>query len=102
VNLTDDSFSGDGVGRSVDAAVRRAAELRDAGATIIDVGAETARADRPVLDEADEAALVRPVVAVLTREGHIVSSDTYKPGVATAALEAGAELINDISGLTLG
>lgn len=102
VNLTDDSFSGDGVGRSVDAAVRRAAELREAGATIIDVGAETARADRPALDETDEAALVRPVVAVLTREGHIVSSDTYKPGVATAALEAGAELINDISGLTLG
>ncbi len=102
VNLTDDSFSGDGVGRSVEAAVRRAAELREAGATIIDVGAETARADRPALDEADEAALVRPVVAVLTREGHVVSSDTYKPGVARAALEAGAELINDISGLTLG
>lgn len=102
LNLTEDSFSGDGVGREVDAAVRRAEELRTAGADIIDVGAETARADRPVVEPEQEAAIVGPVVRALAREGHCVSSDTYKPVVARAALEAGAEIVNDISGLTLG
>jgi dihydropteroate synthase len=102
LNLTDDSFSGDGIGRDPSAALRRAAELRDAGAGIIDVGAETARADRPVLDMVEEAALVAPVVETLQREGHIVSIDTYKPSVARAALDAGAHIVNDISGLTQG
>lgn len=102
VNLTDDSFSGDGVGRGVEAALKRAEELRSDGADIIDVGAETARADRPVVDPAVEAALIGPVVAALVREGHLVSADTYKPLVARAALDSGAEIVNDISGLTLG
>lgn len=102
LNLTEDSFSGDGVGDGVDAAVRRAAELRDAGAALIDVGAESARADRPVRAADGEAAIVSAVVAALVREGHIVSADSYKPIVAAAALDAGAEVVNDISGLTLG
>ena len=102
VNLTDDSFSGDGVGQGVRAALARAEALRNAGADTIDVGAETARADRPVLNAATEAKVVGEVVAALSREGHCVSCDTYKPEVVRAALEAGAELVNDISGLTLG
>lgn len=102
LNLTGDSFSGDGVGNGLDTALRRAAELRDAGATLVDVGAESARADRPVRDAADEAAIVAAVIAALTREGHLVSIDSYKPLVVEAALEAGAEVVNDISGLTLG
>jgi dihydropteroate synthase len=102
VNLTDDSFSGDGVGRDVTGALRRAEELREAGAAIIDLGAETARADRPVVDAEAEARLVAPVVAALSRDGHAVSIDTYKPLVARAALDSGAEIVNDISGLTLG
>ena len=102
LNLTDDSFSGDGVGADLAAALGHADALRAAGADIIDVGAETARADRPVMDAAEEARLVGPVVAALTREGHIVSNDTYKAPVARAALDSGAEVINDISGLTLG
>ena len=102
LNLTSDSFSGDGVGAEVSAALRRAGELRDAGASIIDVGAESARADRPMLEEEAEAQLVGSVVTALTREGHLVSSDSYKPLVARAALESGAEIVNDISGLTLG
>lgn len=102
LNLTDDSFSGDGVGRDISSALRRAEALRDSGAAIIDVGAESARADRPVLEEAAEAALVGEAVTALAREGHLVSSDTYKPLVARAALAAGAEIVNDISGLTLG
>jgi dihydropteroate synthase len=102
LNLTDDSFSGDGVGRDIDAALRQADALRTAGADIIDLGAETARADRPVMDESTEARLVAPAVRKLAAEGHCVSIDTYKPLVARAALEAGAEVVNDISGLTLG
>lgn len=102
VNLTEDSFSGDGVGADLGAALRRAEELREAGAAIVDVGGETARADRPVLDAEAEARLVAPVVRALAREGHIVSADTYKALVARAALDEGAEVINDISGLTLG
>lgn len=102
LNLTDDSFSGDGVGRDVGAACAAAERLREAGADIIDVGAESARADRPVLEEEVEAEVVGRAIAALAREGHVVSSDTYKRAVARAALAAGAELINDISGLTLG
>lgn len=102
LNLTEDSFSGDGVGQSVEGALRRAEELRTAGADIIDAGAESARADRPVMDEIAEAELASRAVAALTREGHTVSIDTYKPAVARAAVGAGAEIVNDISGLTLG
>lgn len=102
LNLTEDSFSGDGVGRDVGAACAAADRLRAAGVDIIDVGAESARADRPALAAEEEAEVVHAAVAALTREGHIVSSDTYKPVVARAALAAGAALINDISGLTLG
>ena len=102
VNLTEDSFSGDGVGASVSEALGRASELRRAGATIIDIGGETARADRPAMEAEVEARLVAPAVQAMSREGHIVSIDTYKPLVAQAALEAGAAIVNDISGLTLG
>lgn len=102
LNLTDDSFSGDGVGRDVSGALRRAEELRSAGADIIDTGAESARADRPVMEADEEAVVVAAAVSALAREGHVVSIDTYKAPVARAALEAGAEIVNDISGLTLG
>ncbi|MBK9611096.1 dihydropteroate synthase [Candidatus Amarobacter glycogenicus] len=101
LNLTVDSFSGDGVGRDIEAAIRRAGELRSSGADIIDIGAESARADRPALDEATEVDLAAGAVAKLVAEGHLVSIDTYKPAVARAALAAGAELVNDISGMTL-
>lgn len=102
LNLTVDSFSGDGVGPAVDGALERAEALREASADIIDAGAESARADRPVADASAEAHLVGEAVAALSREGHCVSADTYKAVVARAALDGGAEIINDISGLTLG
>jgi len=102
LNLTEDSFSGDGVGSDIERALGKAEALREAGADILDVGAESARADRPALDAGVEAQLVGRVVKGLAREGHIVSADTYKPEVARAALDAGAEIINDISGLTAG
>ena len=102
VNLTDDSFSGDGVGTDAAAALAHAERLRTEGADIMDVGAETARASRPQLEARAEAAIAAPVVAALVREGHLVSIDTYKREVAEAAVEAGAAIVNDISGLTLG
>ena len=102
VNLTDDSFSGDGVGTDVTAALAHAERLRSEGADIIDVGAETARASRPQLEPEAEAAIAGPVVAALVGEGHLVSIDTYKREVAEAAIESGAAIVNDISGLTLG
>jgi dihydropteroate synthase len=102
LNLTSDSFSGDGVGHDLDRAVAHAAALREAGADVIDVGAESARADRPVLEEREEARLVADAVRRLVDDGHCVSIDSYKPVVARAALDAGAEIVNDISGLTLG
>lgn len=102
LNLTDDSFSGDGVGADIQRALARAEALRKAGADIVDVGAESARADRPVLDAEVEARLASRAVSSLAAEGHVVSIDTYKGAVARAALDAGAEIVNDISGLTLG
>ena len=102
VNLTDDSFSGDGVGTDVTAAVAHAERLRSEGADIIDVGAETARASRPQLEAEAETAIAGPVVAALVGEGHLVSIDTYKREVAETAIGSGAAIVNDISGLTLG
>ena len=100
VNLTEDSFSGDGVGANVDAAVRKAVVAVEKGADIIDLGAESARADRPALELEDEARLIAAAVPrVLAETGAIVSVDTYKPRVARSALEAGAHVINDIGGM---
>ncbi|HXF51180.1 MAG TPA: dihydropteroate synthase [Dehalococcoidia bacterium] len=103
VNLTTDSFSGDGVGRDVDAAVERARRIIEDGADIVDIGAESARADVPVADPRDEIAVVVPVIERLARETDaLISIDTYKPDVAEAALRAGAHIVNDIGGFKQG
>jgi dihydropteroate synthase len=102
LNLTSDSFSGDGLGTDIARALAHADRQRGEGACIIDVGAESARADRPVLEEGLEAELMGNAIRALVGEGHSVSADTYKPSVAQAALDSGAECVNDISGLTLG
>jgi dihydropteroate synthase len=103
LNVTDDSFSGDGTGDDVDAALRRAAAAARDGAHIVDVGGESARADVPARDAGEEAQLVAAVVRRVAAEVDVlVSVDTYKPAVAEAALQAGAHIINDIGGLTDG
>lgn len=102
INLTEDSFSGDGLGDDVERAVRRAHALAAAGADLVDLGAESARADRPARDLGEEVRLVEQAVRRLTAEGILVSVDTYKAEVARAALAAGAAIVNDISGLTVG
>jgi dihydropteroate synthase len=100
LNVTPDSFSDGGrfddVPRAVDAALAMVA----AGADIIDVGGESTRPGAPAVDEATERARVEPVVKALAAQVSVpVSVDTTKAGVARAAVEAGASMLNDISGL---
>lgn len=103
VNLTVESFSGDGVGNDVETALRRAVRAEADGADIVDVGGESARADAPVRDTDEEAAVVGEAMRRIAAEcGLVISVDTYKPAVAETALQAGAHMINDIAGFTLG
>jgi len=101
VNLSPDSFSGDGLGDDVEAAVAQARRMVAEGADIIDVGGESTRPGiEPTSDIDEELRLVVPVIERLAGEISVpVSIDTYKSAVAGRALEAGAAMINDIWGL---
>jgi dihydropteroate synthase len=103
VNLSPDSFSGDGLGDDVNAAVAQAQRMVAEGADIIDVGGESTRpGTEPLsLDDIDEELrLIIPVIERLTAEISVpVSVDTYKSSVASRAVQAGAAMINDIWGL---
>jgi dihydropteroate synthase len=96
LNSTPDSFS-DGSGAGLEERVSRGRALLAAGADLLDVGGESARGDRPAVPASEEIARVVPLISAL--EGAVVSVDTYKPAVAAAAIEAGASLVNDVSGL---
>ena len=96
VNVTPDSFSDGGLFLEADAAVQHG-ELAAEGASILDVGGESTRPGAEPVSAADEIARVRPVVERLAAAGHRVSVDTTKLEVAGAALDAGAELVNDVS-----
>ena len=99
VNASPESFSdGSRVG-DLDTQVELALRLREVGADLIDVGGESGVTDRPPIDPAEEAARVVPLVERLAAAGVAVSVDTWKAGVANAAVEAGAAMINDVSGL---
>jgi dihydropteroate synthase len=100
VNATPDSFSDAGVDRSVEGRVALARSLVEAGAEIVDIGGESGVTNRPVVDADEEIERVVPVIERVSGElGARVSVDTYKPAVARAAIEAGASIVNDISGL---
>jgi len=100
LNVTPDSFFDGGKHAGVDAALRRAEALLDAGADILDVGGESSRPGADPVPEAEELARTRPVVeAVWKRFAVPISIDTMKSRVARAALEAGASIINDISAM---
>jgi dihydropteroate synthase len=102
VNLTPDSFSGDGLaGSSLDEAVRAALERLDGGADILDLGAESTRPGAgPLSADAEQARLLPVLEAVLhQRPSAVISVDTYHAATARAAVSAGAEIINDVSGL---
>jgi len=101
VNVTPDSFSDGGLYIDAEKAVVRAEQLLDDGATIIDVGGESTRpgASEPISEE-EERRRVLPVIRDLKRRrpDAVVSVDTYKARVARAAVELGAEVVNDVSG----
>ena len=101
VNVTPDSFSDGGLYIDAEKAVVHAQQLLDDGATIIDVGGESTRPgeSEPVSEE-EERRRVLPVIRDLKRRrpDAVVSVDTYKASVARAAVELGAEVVNDVSG----
>jgi dihydropteroate synthase len=102
LNVTPDSFSGDGVGDDVDAAVARAHALASEGADIVDIGGESTRpsAQRQPVPADVETARVLPVIRRLAGALSVpISIDTRKATVAAAALQAGAVIVNDIWGL---
>jgi dihydropteroate synthase len=98
LNVTPDSFSDGGRWASTDAAVAHGIELREAGADLVDVGGESTRpgARRVPVDE--ELARVVPVLHELSAAGVACSVDTTRAAVAEAAVDAGAVLVNDVSG----
>ena len=100
INVTPDSFSDGGVlfdaTRAIEAGVQMAAE----GADLLDVGGESTRPGAQPLDESEEHRRVLPVIEGLARRVNVaISVDTYKASIARSALEAGASVVNDISGL---
>jgi len=99
VNLTPDSFSGDGLGSDVDRALRHARNQLDSGADILDIGAESSRPGAIPTPEGEEWRRLLPVLREMIGWGVPVSVDTYKPAVMRAALAEGAAMINDISAL---
>jgi dihydropteroate synthase len=100
VNVTPDSFSGDGVHLDEEAAVRKGNSMFEAGAEFVDIGGESTRPYAEPVPEEEELSRVVGVVSRLSASypGKI-SIDTMKPTVADAALRAGATIVNDVSGL---
>lgn len=100
INLTPDSFGGDGLGCDVTAAVERARAFEAAGADILDVGGESSRPGAEPLSPEEEAhRVVNAVRAIREAVSLPVSIDTYHASVAAKAIEAGATIVNDIHGL---
>lgn len=99
VNLTPDSFSADGLASDVEQAVRHARRQLEAGADILDLGAESSRPGAVPTPLDEELDRLLPVLERIVDWGVPVSVDTYKPRVMRAALAAGAAMINDITGL---
>ncbi|WP_434741977.1 dihydropteroate synthase [Micromonospora sp. SH-82] len=98
LNVTPDSFSDGGRYADLDAAVAHGVRLRDEGAALVDVGGESTRPGAERVDARTELARVLPVVRALTSAGVSVSIDTTRARVAEAALAAGADVVNDVSG----
>lgn len=101
LNITPDSFSGDGVlvrGEGTAAALEQARRFVEAGVDILDVGGESTRPGSRPLEIAEERQRVLPVIRALTKEfpDRLISVDTYKAGVAQEALDAGAHILNDV------
>ena len=99
LNVSADSFAGDGVGYDVEEALERARRMAQEGADILDVGGESTRPGAAPVDVEEERRRVLPVIRRLARELAIpISIDTYKAEVAEVAIKAGAHMVNDIWG----
>lgn len=97
VNVTPDSFSGDGLGHNLDAALRSAEAAVAAGAELLDIGGESSRPGSDPVSEQEELDRVMPLLERLADGPVPVSVDTVKPGVMRVAITAGAAMINDIN-----
>ncbi len=99
LNVTPDSFSDGGSWNNIDAALKHTEQMIEEGATIIDVGGESTRPGYTMISDEEEIGRVTPVIeAIKERFDTVISVDTYKSGVAEAAMKAGADLLNDIWG----
>ena len=99
LNVTPDSFSDGGKFNTLDAALKHTEEMIRDGADVIDIGGESTRPGHVVISEEEEIARVTPVIEAVKKHFDIpVSIDTYKGKVTLAALQAGADLVNDIWG----
>ena len=100
LNVTPDSFSDPGQYFDRDKAIARGKEMEQEGADIIDVGGESTRPGNEAVSEEEETRRVIPVIEALVGAVKIpISTDTWRSGVARRSLEAGAQIVNDISGL---
>jgi dihydropteroate synthase len=100
LNVTPDSFSDGGDYQDLERAVARAFEIEAEGADLLDIGGESTRPGAPAVDEAMEIGRVIPLIERLAGRLRIpISIDTTKSAVARAAVQSGAEMINDVSGL---
>lgn len=103
LNVTPDSFSDGSLHYSLEDAISHALRMMDEGADVIDIGGESTRPGSGSVDAEEELRRVLgPVRYLAERTGAIISVDTMKPEVAEAVLEAGAHMINDVSGLSMG
>ncbi|AQZ68013.1 dihydropteroate synthase [[Actinomadura] parvosata subsp. kistnae] len=98
VNVTPDSFSDGGLWFDAETAIEHGRELVREGADIVDVGGESTRPGAARVSMEEELARVVPVIRQLSAEGVVVSVDTMRAEVARAAVEAGARIVNDVSG----
>jgi dihydropteroate synthase len=99
LNVTPDSFSDGGLFLDRDAATARGQELEQQGADILDVGGQSTRPGSDQIGEEEETRRVIPVIEALARVLNIpISVDTYRAAIARRAIEAGAQIVNDISG----
>lgn len=101
LNVTPDSFSDGGEFQGIQKALRHARDMRDNGADIIDIGGESTRPGAEEVDRAREVDRTAPVIKAIREEMRVpISIDTRKQAVAEAAIAAGADLVNDVSGFT--
>jgi dihydropteroate synthase len=103
INTSPDSFSGDGLDSADTSMLRqRIAQAIKEGADILDIGGQSTRPGAEIIDEATEMGRIKPAIAIARQISATIpiSIDTFKPAVARAALDAGATILNDITGFT--